>query len=165
MKVYVDGVMLINFLVDFLLLLGTDRLSGFPPEWKRLISASALGAVYSGICLFPGFRFLGNPLWRTVMLGLMGSMAFGGTLLWYSVTALAYYGACSLFQGRSFLFIALLTAALSCVRYIIFGFLSTLQDIPWEPALLLDECFLQAALTPFIWLAAVSLRKGVKHEA
>ena len=77
MKVYVDGVMLINFLVDFLLLLGTDRLSGFPPEWKRLIPASLLGAVYSGICLFPEFRFLGNPMWRSVMLGLMGSIAFG----------------------------------------------------------------------------------------
>jgi len=125
--------------------------------------------------LLPGFLIAlqERRLFQTLLIGVgfmmaqegMGSMAFGGTLLWYSVTALAYYGACSLFQGRSFLFIALLTATLSCVRYIIFGFLSTLQDIPWEPALLLDECFLQAALTPFIWLAAVSLRKGVKHEA
>ncbi|WP_458399715.1 hypothetical protein [Mailhella sp.] len=150
-------------------------------------SNAAWWLVYSFAAIFmqaavPGLDFLlpgllialqERRLFQSLLIGVgfmmaqegMGSMAFGGTLLWYSVTALAYYGACSLFQGRSFLFIALLTAALSCVRYIIFGFLSTLQDIPWEPALLLDECFLQAALTPFIWLAAVSLRKGVKHEA
>jgi len=77
LRVYVDGVMLINFLVDFLLLLGTNRLSGFPSEKKRLLAASLLGAVYSGVCLLPDFRFLGNALWRIVSLGIMGSIAFG----------------------------------------------------------------------------------------
>ena len=77
MKVYVDAVMAINFAVDFLLLLGTNRLSGFPCDRKRLIAAAMFGALYSGICLLPDFRFLGNMLWRTVSLGLMGSIAFG----------------------------------------------------------------------------------------
>ena len=95
----------------------------------------------------------------------MGSMAFGGTLLWYALAAVAYYAACSLFQGRSFLFVLLLSVLLSCVRGVIFIFLSRLQDIPWEASLLLDECFLQAVLTPFIWLIAVSLRRGRMHEA
>ena len=65
MKVYVDGVMLINFLVDFMLLLGTNRLSGFSSE------------LYSGVCLLPDFRFLGNLLWRAVCLILMGGIAYG----------------------------------------------------------------------------------------
>lgn len=77
MKVYVDAVMGINFLVDYLLLLGTSRLSGFPPDRKRLLAASLLGALYSGACLLPDFRFLGNTLWRLVSLGLMASIAFG----------------------------------------------------------------------------------------
>lgn len=77
MKVYVDGVMAVNFLVDLLLLLGTNRLSGFPPGWKRVLPAAALGAVYSGACLVPQFRFLGSTLWRVVFLGLMGGIAFG----------------------------------------------------------------------------------------
>lgn len=77
MKVYVDGVMAINFLVDFLLLLGTNRLSGYPSDKKRLLAAAALGALYSGACLLRSFRFLGNTLWRLVVLGLMGSIAFG----------------------------------------------------------------------------------------
>ncbi len=77
MAVYLDLVMVLNFLVDFLLLLGTNRLSGFPAGGLRCAGASLLGAVYSGACLLPGFRFLGNLLWRCVSLCLMGSMAFG----------------------------------------------------------------------------------------
>lgn len=77
MTVYLDFVMLLNFLVDFLLILGTNRLSGFPAQPWRCAGAALVGAVYSGACLLPGFRFLGNLLWRCVSLGLMGVMAFG----------------------------------------------------------------------------------------
>lgn len=77
MEVYLDLVMVLNFLVDFLLLLGTNRLAGFPSGAWRCAVAALMGAVYSGACLLPGFRFLGNLLWRCVSLCLMGSMAFG----------------------------------------------------------------------------------------
>lgn len=77
MSVYLDLVMVLNFLVDFLLILGTNRLSGFPPGWKRTALAALLGAFYSGTCLLPGFSFLGNTLWRLIFLGLMGIIAFG----------------------------------------------------------------------------------------
>lgn len=77
MAVYLDLVMVLNFLVDFLLLLGTNRMAGFPAGAWRCAGASLVGAVYSGICLLPGFRFLGNLLWRCVSLGLMGGVAFG----------------------------------------------------------------------------------------
>lgn len=77
MAIYLDLVMLLNFLVDFLLLLGTNRLSGFPPGVKRCILAAALGGIYSGWCMLPGFRFLGNALWRLVFLAMMGCIAFG----------------------------------------------------------------------------------------
>ena len=75
--VYLDLVMLLNFLVDFFLLLGTDRLAGFPTNIKRSVLAAVLGSVYSGVCFLPRFRFLGNSLWRMVSLGLMASIAFG----------------------------------------------------------------------------------------
>ena len=77
MGIYLDLVVILNFLVDFLLLLGTNRLSGFPVEGKRLVLAAALGGVYSGACLMHGFRFLGNLLWRLVSLGGMAGIAFG----------------------------------------------------------------------------------------
>ena len=76
-EVYLDLVVLLNFLVDLLLLLGTNRLAGYPPGLGRAALAAALGGIYGGACLLPGFRFLGNTLWRVVSLGLMGVLAFG----------------------------------------------------------------------------------------
>ncbi len=75
--VYLDLVVLLNFLVDFLLLLGTNRLAGYPTGVVRAIPAAVLGGLYGGACVLPGFRFLGNSLWRIVSLGLMGLLAFG----------------------------------------------------------------------------------------
>ncbi len=83
MTVYVDVVVLLNFLVDFLLLLGTNRLCGYPPGWGRCALASAVGGLYAGACLLPGFYFLGNILWRMVSLVVICWIAFG-----FSVSAL-----------------------------------------------------------------------------
>lgn len=77
MAVYLDLVMLLNFLVDYLLLLGTNRLSGSPMAPGRCALAAVLGSVYAGACMLPGFRFLGNFLWRCISLGLMAVLAFG----------------------------------------------------------------------------------------
>lgn len=80
MEVYLDLVMLLNFSVDFLLLLGTNRLAGFPAQGWRCAGGALVGAVYSGACLLPGFRFLGNLLWRMLSLCLMCVMAFGSNV-------------------------------------------------------------------------------------
>lgn len=79
MVVYVDAITLLNFLVDFFLLLGTNRLCGYPPGWGKCAAAAALGGVYAGACFMPRLRFLGNPLWRFVCLGMMAWIAFGAT--------------------------------------------------------------------------------------
>ncbi len=75
--VYVDLVALINFLVDFLLLLGTNRLCGYPPGFGKAALAAAVGGVYGGLCLVPDLYFLGNSLWRVVSLVLISWIAFG----------------------------------------------------------------------------------------
>ena len=72
--------MLLNFLVDFLLVLGTNRLTGYPVGAARAAAASVLGSIYAAVCLLPGFRFLGDALWRMVFLGLMAVLAFGWNL-------------------------------------------------------------------------------------
>ncbi len=77
MKVYLDVVILLNFLVDLLLLLGAGRLGGLRTGLGRVVLAAVLGALYAGACLLPSFRFLGSTLWRTVMLAAMGMLAFG----------------------------------------------------------------------------------------
>lgn len=77
MTVYLDLVIILNFLVDFLLILGTNRLSGFPLGMKRAAAAATVGAAYAGGCVIPGFSFLGSSFWRLVSLGLMSVVAFG----------------------------------------------------------------------------------------
>ena len=57
MRIYLDLAVLLNFLVDGLLLLGTNRLAGHPPQWRRCALAAAVGAIYGGVCLLPGLRF------------------------------------------------------------------------------------------------------------
>lgn len=80
MAVYLDLVVFLNFAVDLLLLAGSSRLSGFPVAWGATALAAALGGIYSGCCMLPGFQFLGNFLWRCVSLGLMGAVAYGISL-------------------------------------------------------------------------------------
>ncbi len=77
MTVYLDLVMLVNFLVDLLLILAANRLCGYPVRLKRAVLGAGIGAVYAAVCILPGFRFLGNTLWRLVALGLMSAAAFG----------------------------------------------------------------------------------------
>lgn len=75
--VYLDLVVLLNLLVDWLLLMGANRLSGYPPGWGRTALAAGLGGVYGGACLVPPLAFLGGILWRIVFLALMAVLAFG----------------------------------------------------------------------------------------
>ena len=77
MTAYMDGVFLLNFLVDILLLFAAARLCGYPVKVYRVLLAGVLGGVYGASCLLPGFRFLGNILWRTVSLGLIAGTAYG----------------------------------------------------------------------------------------
>lgn len=77
MTVYLDLVIILNFLVDFLLLIGTNRLCGYPMKPGRAAISALLGGVYAGACMLPGFRFLGNTLWRLVSLAGMSVVAFG----------------------------------------------------------------------------------------
>lgn len=77
LRYFLDLAVLLNAAVDFLLLMGTNALAGFPTCWKRNIPAAVLGGLYGGACFLPRFAFLGNFIWRIVFLGLMAAVAFG----------------------------------------------------------------------------------------
>lgn len=77
LRVYLDLAVMLNMLVDFMLLMATNTLAGFPTDWKRSLAAAALGGLYGGFCLLPGLAFLGTIGWRAVFLGLMAALAFG----------------------------------------------------------------------------------------
>lgn len=79
MAVYLEGVVLLNTLVDFLLILATNQLTGAPKRLGSAVRASILGGVYAGFCLLPEFRFLNHGVWQTVFLGLLVWLAFGWT--------------------------------------------------------------------------------------
>jgi len=77
MVVYLDGVIGLNFLVDWCLLLGVNRLAGYRGGYGRTAAGAALGGGYAGMCVIPSFSFLTSDLWRIVSLGLMSAAAFG----------------------------------------------------------------------------------------
>lgn len=70
-------VVFIRFLVQFLLLLGTNRLMGFPASPWRCAAGALLGGAWSGASLIPRLFFLGEWYWHLVSLGLMAMVAFG----------------------------------------------------------------------------------------
>ena len=76
---YLDVLWLLNFLVDLLLIIAVNRLSGYPTSFKRTLLAAVLGGFYGCLCIVPGFYFLARTYWRLIFLGVMGGVAFGMT--------------------------------------------------------------------------------------
>lgn len=74
---YIDVLIILNLLVDFLLLISADRLCGYPVRFKRTILAALLGGIYAGICVLPGCQWLGGFFGRILSLGIISGIAFG----------------------------------------------------------------------------------------
>lgn len=77
MVVYLDGVIGLNFLIDFCLLQAVNRLAGYRGGIGRAAAGAAVGGGYAGMCVLPSFSFLASNLWRMVSLGMMSVAAFG----------------------------------------------------------------------------------------
>lgn len=75
--VYLDGIIALNFLIDLLLLIGVNRLSGHPAGFGRAAAGAAVGGGYAGMCMIPALAFLTSALWRGVSLLLVSLAAFG----------------------------------------------------------------------------------------
>lgn len=127
MTVYLDVVLLLNFLVDFLLLLGTNRLMGHPLEPGKCALGALLGSVYAGACMLPRLRFLGSWLWRLVSLGAMGCLAYGLThsalrrSLVFAFLSLALGGLMLCLGGGGFFTLGAAAAGLCLLCMVCFG--------------------------------------------
>ena len=77
MVVYLDGVIVLNFLIDFILLVGVNRLSGHPAGFTRAAIGGAVGGIYAAMCMLPSLRFLSSVLWRGISLALVSLTTFG----------------------------------------------------------------------------------------
>ncbi|MBR3978645.1 MAG: sigma-E processing peptidase SpoIIGA [Oscillospiraceae bacterium] len=137
MTVYLDMVILLNFLVDYLLLLGTNRLSGYPPGWGKAALGALLGSLYAGACLLPGLAFLGAIFYRVLLMFLIGSVSFGFSVsglrrtLVFLLLSMALGGfALAIGEGD---FFSLLTAAAILTAVCTFGFRSGPGSVNYVP--------------------------------
>lgn len=77
MVVYLDIVVALNGLLDYLLLSVCGRVTASPRNTKRLILAAAAGGIYAGASLLPGFTFLGSVFWQLIFGVCLCLLAFG----------------------------------------------------------------------------------------
>ena len=70
-------VVLFAALVEFLLLMGTNRLFSQPYKPLRCVLGGVTSGVYAALCMMPGFYFLGNPFWHILFTALIAWTAFG----------------------------------------------------------------------------------------
>ena len=75
--VYLDSLLLLNFILDYLLLLLTGQAVGAPLHRWRMALAAALGAGYAAAVFLPSLTFLANPLIRIGAGVLMVLIAYG----------------------------------------------------------------------------------------
>lgn len=74
MALYITAVLL-NFLVNLFLIIGTNQVAGSSPGMKRALLASAVGSLYAAVCL--RYTLIGNLLCRLLSIALMSRIAFG----------------------------------------------------------------------------------------
>lgn len=70
-------VMLIVMVVDILLLFASCKLTGGRIHIMRIVLGAAVGALFAGVSMIPGFSFLGKLHWRLCSLAITGLLAFG----------------------------------------------------------------------------------------
>lgn len=106
MQTYFIVTILLNILVEFLLLMGANRLAGFPHQVLRCAMAAGISGMYAGVCL--EMPLFGGPLWRFAVLTLvtMAAYGFSKTLLrrgvLFVLLHLAVDGIASGFSGGGF---------------------------------------------------------------
>ena len=125
MAKYVFIVFGLTFFVDLLLILGTNRLAGYPSGIKRAVPAGLLGGCYAALCLVPSFSFLGKGAWQIMTLGLFVLVAFGlnpstlrRTAIWL-LLKFALHGAAASFENGGFG--AVMTASVGIALLLIWG--------------------------------------------
>ena len=90
---YVDSVLVLNSLMDYLILLCTGRLAGIRLRRGRYALAALLGGAYAVAVFLPGCAFLAVPPVKLASGFLMALVAYGGeekllrlTLLFFAVS-------------------------------------------------------------------------------
>lgn len=67
----------LRFLVDLLLLIGANRFCGDWAGLFRCVLGALVGALYTTLCLIPGFHFLGNLFWSAISMLISCMVSYG----------------------------------------------------------------------------------------
>ncbi len=139
MAVYLDTLFLLNFLMDYLLLLVTAKVAGEPFRRLRLALGGLVGALFAAVVFLPGWEWLTHPACKLGSAVLMLLAAFGGSRHLLRLGLLFFALSCGL--GGGVLVIGLLSG-----RGLAFhnGVLSTGMDLK---AVMLSAAVCYAVLT------------------
>lgn len=99
--IYIDSLFLLNFVVDYLLLLCAGRLAGEVLHRGRLALGAAFGAAYAAAVFFPGMGFLLHPLCKLGSAVLALLLGYGGSRHLLRV-ALIFFAVAAAFGGGIF---------------------------------------------------------------
>jgi stage II sporulation protein GA (sporulation sigma-E factor processing peptidase) len=76
--IYIDSLALLNFIINYLLLLATARIGGAGFSRLRIAASALFGAAYAVMVWMPGFGFLSGIFWKALSCAIMAMIAFGG---------------------------------------------------------------------------------------
>ncbi len=107
MTVYLDSLFLLNFIIDYLLLLVTAKAAGESHRRVRLMAGAGIGASLSALVFLPGFQWLLHPACKVAGGALMVVAAYGGSPHLLRMGLLFFAFSCAL--GGGVLLIGLLT--------------------------------------------------------
>lgn len=99
--VYIDALFLLNFVINYLLLLAAGRLAGEVLHRPRLALGAAVGALYAAAVFLPGMGFLTHPLCKLAAAVVMLLIGYGGSRHLLRI-ALVFFGVAASFGGGIF---------------------------------------------------------------
>lgn len=97
--IYLDGVFLLNGIMDYLILLLTARLAGIPLRRRRYLWAALAGAGYAAAACHPDWGLLGSPSVKLAVGVLLALIAFGGNSRFLRLAFLIPVVSCALAGG------------------------------------------------------------------
>lgn len=142
MQMYMGIVMLLGGVVDFLLLMGTNRMCGYRASPGRCALGAVVGGLHSCLSMLWPLRFLRNPLWRAVSMVAMALIGFGmHKSTWrrgavFTILSLALYGITQGFGGDGVAAVAI--AAVGVFLLCIIGFRGRLPGQVFVPVEILQ---------------------------
>ncbi|MEG2000829.1 MAG: sigma-E processing peptidase SpoIIGA, partial [Evtepia sp.] len=97
--IYIDSFFLLNFCINYLLLLSAAKLAGEIFYRLRFALSAVFGAFYAAMTFFPVFRILVHPVFKLSAAVIMILIAFGGTRRMFRLAAIFFALSCAFGGG------------------------------------------------------------------